>query len=522
MLSIRQLRDKFELWMGLWPGMKRFVRPPSLPVGARNPYAVYRARHHDNPFYDLNPVQVRKKLHGLGESKLEYWQLFDPMWGSCLFCKKTIDASWGKGTIEANPDSVKKINPVSTPPSDTGSDESLAGAPGNYADCELSLGKATWSVKPGIPPTDPTSLYWPWFDYPYNPNYPNFPDLVSPGFEDPMQGPVLDCYLLASLSAIAWNCAVNKTRSKLVVDPVNPVQFLTTSNTYINIGPPGTQVDTDYSLPVDLSLPKPAAIGATTKSGNSSWVPYYEKAFARYLEYTKILPASAETSHPDICRIPCGNPGETLRALMKRSSSYLYAHNMEGKARDSDLRNADLVWNKLRDSCCELPFLEPVISQGPPVVCDYTLWNAWKTRFPVVARTNCTGDPLVTKNGSPPLCAAPSGSGADYTDDLILASHAYSLLGLHKRIPPGETEVKRYVILRNPYNENWGFIKDKTNYHLSEGPLIFNSIKNNAQVKYSRNLFETRNGAQLPINGVFALQIEDFVKWFAEFNWVVA
>jgi hypothetical protein len=103
-----------------------------------------------------------------------------------------------------------------------------------------------------------------------------------------------------------------------------------------------------------------------------------------------------------------------------------------------------------------------------------------------------------------------------YADDLVLASHAYSLLGLHM------FDTKRYVILRNPYNENWGFIYGKTNYSISSGPLIFRSIKDAKKgIRYNRPLLEIRNSALLPIHGVFAMELKDFVYYFAGFSWVI-
>lgn len=475
-------------------------------VGARNPYAVYRARRHKNPFSDMTPLAAREALYGLGESKLDYSRLFDPRWGSCLFCQKTIDITRVKHvTIEANRDSVVGSEQKSESSSETSPDESLVGGPGNIYDCEQNLGKASWILQNKINSHDPASFIWPWFDYDFDPNYTSYPDKLSPAFDDAFQGPIPDCYLLAALSSMAWYCAVNKKPAKIVTDPGSPISFLTTDNRTISVISSQTVGDvlTDYSLPVDTSQPRSVSVGAKTKTGQASWVPYYEKAFARYLEYTgKIVPPSPDPNHPDICRIPCGDAGETLRALMKKSVGYLKAWNFVGPL-GSASRNPEAVWAQLRNNC-ESPLIE---GAG---------WNAWKTKYPSVAWTCCTGDPVVTGNPYPPLCAAPSGSRVDYVDDLILASHAYSLLGIHKL-----SATKMYVILRNPYNENWGFIYGKTAYSLSDGPLVFYSIKAGG-IQYTRPLFEDHLGSLLPIRGVFALKLEDFVNYFASFNWVVA
>lgn len=477
------------------------LKKPLINVGARNPYAVYRARRHNVDFSLMTPDQARQELYGLGDSKLEYTQLFDPRWGSCLFCEKTIEITRiHPVTIEANRDSVVDPTHQQATSSEQASGESLVGGPGDITVCENNLGNATWIPRNGSNNHASASLYRPWFDYPFDPAYPSYPDRLSPAFDDSYQGQIPDCYLLAALSSIAWYCAVNKiVPSKIVTNPDNTVSFLTTDNKTIEITPSGLgTVPTDYSIPIDASQP-PVPVGAKTKTGNASWVPYYEKAFARYLEYTgKIVPASPYPDHPYICRIPCGDAGETLRALMKKSTAALTTYKFTGDL-GSASRNPETVWAKLK-SICETPWLEST---------DY---NAWKTKYPAVASTNCTGDPNVTGNPNPPLCAAPRGSGVNYVDDLILASHAYSLLGIHKV----KDRAPRYVILRNPFNENWGFIYGSTAYGLSDGPLVFYSIKVN-NIRYNRPLFENK----LPIRGVFALKLEDFVNYFAGFSWVI-
>lgn len=481
-----------------------FKKPPQL-VGARNPYAIYRAIHHENPFPDKTPQEVRDILDGSIWKKLDYNHLFDPRWGSCLFCQKMIDATrLHHDVIYAPGDSSDfdlNSDQKSKPSSETPSIDVMDGTP-TFSGCSENLLHAIWDFKSQTDPENPASLFWPWFKDASG----SFPEEVSQAFDDPVQGPVLDCYFLAPLSSIAWHYALypNADSSrKIVSDPAKQIPFWANDGTKISIGgnqsvAPGTDykiVHTDYSLPTDT---RHIPVGAT--SVGESWVPFYEKAFARYLEDTgKMIPPSSDNRYPDICRIPCGNPGETLRALLQKPSSSLKAHNMENKTLDSNERNPITVFNVIK-ALCETGLFLP--------------GKSLKTKYPTIARTNCTGDPDVTGNPTPPPCAAPKGSGVDYTDDLIVASHSYSVLGIHKE------STGNYVILRNPYGENWGFILGQQNYTIAAGPLVFNSIKVGVKA-YTRELFVDQNGSRTPKGGVFALKIEDFVKYFAEVNWIV-
>lgn len=281
------------------------------------------------------------------------------------------------------------------------------------------------------------------------------------------------------------------------------IPFLTSNGTKISVGgrpsvAPGTDykiVNTDYSLPFD-SASNP--LGAHSAGGRESWVPFYEKAFARYLEDTGKMVPSSDNTKLAICKIPCGNPGETLCTLLQKPLSSLKSHNMENKALDSTQRNPDNFLNVIKSLCKRFPLISG---------------KSLKTIQPVIARTNCTGDPDVTGETDPPLCAAPKGSGVNYTDDLIVASHAYSVLGIHCE------GTGKYVIMRNPYGQNWGFKLGTQKYNLAMGPLFFNSVKVGT-VPYKPKLFMDLNGFKTPKAGVFALNINDFVKYFAEINWI--
>lgn len=483
----------------------------------------------------MTPEEARHELSDLGGSTLEFNRLFDPCWGSCLFCQKTIETVRPPSIhIEANRDSViPSTGRDGADPSSDSRSSSPVGLPGNFQDCLQSFARSTWMWKNPALPTDPASIYWDWFKINTSTQKPNspapkgvyYPNEVSPSFVDPAQGPIPDCYFLASLCSIAWYGA---TYGKIILShtPSVDIAFLDTTKGLVQVS--GSQnpgkVSTDFSLVIDSATPHPVPVGARTPDGDWSWVPYYEKAFARYLEYTgKLSPASPNPNNPEICRIPCGYAGETLRALMKKNLIALKFYNMEGKPLDSIERNPDHVWEKLL-SIRETPAL-PFSPANPGA------HNSWKMKFPVVAWTNCCGDPDITN--SPADCAAPRGSRVEYNDDLLCASHAYSLLGLHKNTY-GNVE-EDFVILRNPWIECWGFEYGQTRYSLSgrsnpdgsvpDTHLVFGSIKNSGTPYRIRLFNEYYINGQLvrrPENGIFALKKEDFANYFAGFSWVIA
>lgn len=504
-------------------------------IGARNPYAMYRSMYLEDPFTPQNgrgiealpthidPITAREylgKLCVVDDCNLPYEKLFDPKYGSCLFCKETIQEAHRltHHKKEKEIGSVRLIISDGSPVDDHNSSQrgNLVGAPGGV--CTIDHWDPNPQNPPPPPPYDaPTSLCQPWLDQ--DTRNPGFPDEVHPAYDDPLQGSNYGCYFIAALSSIAWffsNYPPGKASQQgaIVRDPWNPIQFRKNSITYSLSGsgvapnPTTTGVNTDYTLPKKSD---DTFAAAKPKSGASSWVPYYEKTFARYLETIgDIDPPSPIINQPKICAVPCGDPGETLRALMLKDSIERYIMDIDDPEFDSN--NPTTVWNKLSGSVAERLSI-PVYN------------NARKTKVPAVARTYIT---------------APA--GCDYDTDLIVAAHAYSLLGI---IQYNLTD--KYVILRNPWGENPGY--DYSSQYRPDHTLKYTLIGNVGEtidpitgpfpdafsvtfptikvnyVKYSLKLWEkvtTSTGQEvyLPNKGRFAIHINDFVKYFSEFDYV--
>lgn len=529
-------------------------------TGARNPYSVYRAIHGDDPFTKnsekndsesksssvlaIPPKKARELLNNLGSggSGLPYEKLFDPYYGSCLFTKKTIEEVKGfqhekiflkrerSSGIAALDDSDREKNSSGNNPII----EQLDGAP-RFSGCVEDFRR--WDPDNPADPDDPSALCADWLDPDTldddKKTVINYPDTVHPSFDDSIQGPVPDCYFLAALSTIAWFIFNYPQRAPAILakNERTPITFADISLKLYSVSgkkiPPvskATAVNTNYLLPKNQS---DAFQGVQTRTGNASWLPYYEKAFLRYLETTGIL-TPGDPDKPDICRIQGGDPGETLRALLRRPNGKLNRYIMNSRLPNHNSNDPEAVWLRLNSVVAEKAPANPAN-------------QARRTQYPAVARTfGCSG-PDITGDPNPSLYAA-TAKGVIYDNDLIVASHSYSLLGIMM-----DSNNQRYIILRNPFGENHGFEYGKQynedgtlKYHLYgdvgrqpvgqsgekaiDYRLTFPSIVYN-QTPYSIAPWisvNTTNGTVvMPNKGKFAIRLDDFVNYFQEFDYVL-
>jgi len=334
----------------------------------------------------------------------------------------------------------------------------------------------------------------------------------DPDFNNPVQGAILDCYLIAVLSSIAW----------IHDDTTNPAGQINTSitknvyfydgSTIFCIGPKATSTSCTEFIPISTDLPidatgKPAcAISSEyTSALKEIWPSFYEKAYARYRlrkghinnwEYDHSKTPSYD-DHPDIPKLPEGDPFATLTLLtnipcIKYDMMYDPAHCP---------RDAGTIWTKLKSIC--------------QVATSNT--NSQKIKYPAVAITNCTKDPTVPPTLTPPYpsCAAPAGSNVVYNDALLVANHSYSLLGIYTN----PTTKKQYVILRNPCGDIWGFDSTSITYRLADDTLSFR-VPSPTAYSFNWTLFKVVSGVKIPNCGVFAIQCEDFAQWFGAFGWI--
>jgi hypothetical protein len=430
---------KFEL---LGNVIKRRSR---LVVGSRNPYALADILSHGETCgwkdrsFEKNQKNLTKYL------KLPYHQLFDPVYGSCLFGPK-IRKIIAECYENADEDKFKR--------------KLLTGGPAiGTSVCQQDL--STWDLLAGG--------LW---------SYEDKLKSKVPSFDDPVQGPIPDCYYISALSSLAW---AGKIKTKQTYNIGFYPNLTTTYSFGLSTNRPVPANPITLKLPLTQNL-KPA--GAKSKNPQEIWVPYYEKAYASYLEkiqmITPLNPATPDS--PQICLIPEGDPCETLSLLTGQPFT---------------------VFPMISDSSMLLTQLQGLCQA-------YSGTASQKILVAALAYTYCTSDPKELAKLNPPVtlnpvpdCSAPADSGVLYCDDLLVASHTYSIFGIHAE------SGKNFVILRNPYGMNCALDRIHVPYELANGPLEFDSFTYPLFINNQVN------------NGIFALEINDFIKWFRGFCWVI-
>jgi hypothetical protein len=455
-MSLKEILAKKELEGVIIKEMRKEkgqirIRKSLRNIGIRNPYALADriSKGETKNWGDRSP-EINRNLLDI-TLKIPYEQLFDPAYGSPLFGAKTLDVfGFKKEKTELKMDLG------------SGAGKGLSvGAPEiSVAVCEkgsllwATINNGMWIVDTGTTPV--------------------------PTFDDPVQGPVLDCYYLAVLGSFAWHTRING-RYNLAIS------FFDTKNGTHAYGTTGKISATFRQINQQLPLTSDGVPGcAHSKDTNETWVPFYEKAYTCYLEDIKaISPASKTPNQPLICRIPEGDPCNIMNLMTGKKPEY---RSTASFSTEKDLLK-DFV-----ESTLDISIITPSL----------------RTRYPTVAYTYCSGDPAALKELGLEVrdsaCAAPTGSGVLYQDDIIPANHAFSLLGTHT------DDSGDFIILRNPYGPDCGTCATKIMYSLAQSELDFGSSK--------RYALKSDNHIPGVNNGVFALNVKDFLSFFQGYCWI--
>jgi len=301
-----------------------------------------------------------------------------------------------------------------------------------------------------------------------DPNYAFFkPDAASKSVNDPVQGSHLaNCYYIAALTSVVWVTPdlIKKTRGTAAGEdsfshysvPANPAEKIS-----LNEELPWVQTD--------------QLCYSRSNKSNETWPSLYEKAYAAWIGKKHGL---INLNRPDYTIICQGDPFSSLEHITGKSS-------------------AKTVW-KTTDFTTGKAIFEKIQSNNVDA-------TALKTKFPAVA---CTYP-------SSTLAPVPAINDTYYTvqynSEQLVASHSYSLLGIHSE------NGKYYIVLRNPYG-------------ISDPVSIIEPFldKNGNKSRYDP-LFATGDwgplkniGKQLKDpDGIFALDADVFRTHFYKFGWVV-
>jgi hypothetical protein len=157
---------------------------------------------------------------------------------------------------------------------------------------------------------------------------------------------------------------------------------------------------------------------------------------------------------------------------------------------------------------------------GRPNYCKYTGWQSPETilfqltGYNVSKKTcpnmdivfndiygfcaNC-GRSLINRTINTPAVAWTRDTGTEYSDTTIALQHTYSLLGVVKS---GTDWTKQYIVLRNPYGKGKGDPVMASDYLYTSAAWCNNIILGES-------------------DGIFALRIDQFVKYFTGYAWTV-
>jgi hypothetical protein len=292
-----------------------------------------------------------------------------------------------------------------------------------------------------------------WYEYP-NGKFMN----PSPAtFDDPVQGCVPNCYMIAGLCSMAW---VNQAS---IGDQVPPYSFtfyippFTVQNpTNTPIAAPPTTVDT-AQLPLKKADSGVDFVYARSNTKYEIWPAIFEKAYAKF----KPVPPDSDGNpdHPDISKFGEGSAFQTLV-------------NLTGKNLALDDKSS------LTKS-----------------------YNSGDDIYTKIKAAMCSGGKKATKAG----VAFTYRSGSAYADDKIVANHTYTILGVHTEIPPGSMISKKYIVLRNPFGTTW--YRDPKMYD-DQGSL-------------ARGTWSPLGYRLDQDDGIFGVRADLFQSNFEAFGWVV-
>jgi hypothetical protein len=368
----------------------------------------------------------------------------------------------------------------------------------------LSVDTGTGSEVPWNPPSDSeSSVTLSSQSTPYTVKSPansNESDTIN----DPVQGASLDCYFLAALSATTWSLFSSPFPKQFGQSTLpTAITFFwvddATKKCYYQNYPLNQRAGGDYDGKVKFAK--------LTPDKNESWCSLYEQAYAKMKGI-----ATDQYGNFRINLFGMNSPMSVLKYLNIRSTW------------TSDTSTTDPNKSSLFDiATAKSRFVHP--DPTNPEAVDTSQWNSFDQLLKNLTTKgwNSVAGAKSAKLKNPTTAWTKSGQGSDpiYSDYLVVARHAYSVLGLLKE------GGKNYIVLRNPWGPlpNLGTptnqeIKD----NLATGPYQPPSMTNYAlSIKLYKDITDNENRTTRVYggeNGCFGLEYTIFEKYFGGFGWV--
>jgi hypothetical protein len=447
--------------------------PSRKNVGARNPFVI--ALHkialtgkkviQPSVKHRFSPADLEKLMkEAFGDNAVAYKDLFNPKSGSPVYYGI---AHATRKLARSMPELHKQFL------SPSGPDVAGEGAPPDFC-ADLTRSKDPSPMPRGLPAV-----------------YVNAVPEKNQGleFNDPVQGCLADCWLIAPISSVAWaetngyppSPAVKKLARSIVPPPNPPPPFLyppwVTTATKRSI-----TTSTDFYLDQNLDPYYCRTNNIMLKLHPlcyAMWGPFYEKCFASYYQQKRMWPWNT-INNPDYNVLNYGSEYDALADLTgKIVSSSTSAKTLDYFGTpDNDAGMIELIRRKACNGDSIPDESKFLATNKPMVACTY------------YDNTYIPGEANDPQKNYTPLIAAYNCGG-------ISANHVYSVLGLYQK-----NNIK-YVVLRNP----WGFAGTQEWF----GPYLKDQMVNIPAFDYIVN-----PGAE----GIFGLHSITFMRYFEKFGWV--
>jgi Calpain family cysteine protease len=295
-------------------------------------------------------------------------------------------------------------------------------------------------------------------------------------YDDLIQGCLPDCYFIAALCSYAWASRSQAAfQNKIEANNYSYTFYAPKTDAIGNIILDAQPVaDPAFTVNDKIPLIRPDnTIFSRSVSANEIWPCIYEKAYATWIHCRKNKIAPGPDVRPDYLNICQGNPVSTLIHLTgKTAVSY-------------DTKN-------LADGDCYARIglqVTPAASTKPGSPVQI------KTNYPTVAWTYAT---------------APA--GVSYRNDVIVANHSYSVLGVYPQLIPADA--KKYVVLRNPFGQKSGDPRADVDPNLPADAYFTGAWGPLKDAAGNQKMLGD------PADGIFAIKDSVFRKYFAGFGWV--
>jgi len=446
------------------------MREPRMNVGARNPFIIAKIKLEQDgqDTSHLQPADLRKMMETAFDG-LKYSQLFDPKYGSPVYCGLYF------ATLKYAEICPKKYS------------QSLSLL---LRDPAREVGAAPCYCPSTMDPPSGTvygrNLKYTIYKYKNN----------GLEFNDTAQGCLADCWLIAALSSLAWaetNGFTKKLKRSTTLSPTLAVWPIPIWHNCACVS-----TSSEFYLDRNFRHPYYAHLNSTMDKSDDyeCWMAYYEKCFASFYEQIE----EGSGPHPN-----GGACGCRYYFDIENTPTYSYLNYKSPFKAMKELTGL-LNTEKYTVDYFAGTGAAGIIDDIRRYACGNVALNDGSlipTKRPATAYTYLSADEV------PPVANNQGFPAVTYNRPGIPANHAFSILGLYQNAGA------QYVVLRNP----WAYIDCDPNPAVEYGTNTFNADVLSNVVSIARQFANATYIASFPSEAIFALKNTCFIRYFEAFGW---